>query len=145
MVFFVKEFDELTTGELYEIIKSRTEIFLLEQQIVCQDLDDVDYESIHCFFRQGERVTAYLRAFLSKESPETAIIGRVLTLDHGKGYGKALMEKSMEEIKQRFSCRRISLHAQKQAVGFYEKLGFSVASDEFLEEGVVHVTMVQML
>ncbi len=145
MDFFVKEFDELTAGELYEIIKSRTEIFLLEQQIVCQDLDDVDYESIHCFFRQGERVTAYLRAFLSKENPETAIIGRVLTLDHGKGYGKALMEKSMEEIKQRFSCHRISLHAQKQAVGFYEKLGFSVASDEFLEEGVVHVTMVQML
>ena len=139
MNFIVKSFSELTLTELYEIIKSRAEIFLLEQNIICQDLDDTDYESLHCFFFDGKRVTAYLRAFSSESDVVT--IGRVLTLEHGKGLGGELMKRSIEEIKKRFVCKKISMHAQKHAVGFYEKLGFCTVSDEFLEAGVVHVTM----
>ncbi len=139
MKFIVKEFSELSATELYEIIKSRAEIFLLEQNIVCQDLDDTDYNSLHCFFFDGKRVTAYLRAFSSAE--DTVTIGRVLTLKHGQGLGSELMKKSIEEIQKRFACKKISVHAQKQAAQFYEKLGFSVVSDEFLEEGVIHITM----
>lgn len=139
MKFISKEFSELSAAELYEIIKSRTEIFLLEQNIVCQDLDDTDYKSLHCFFFDGKRVTAYLRAFSSDE--DTVTIGRVLTLKHGEGLGSELMKRSIEEIQKRFSCKKISVHAQKQAAGFYEKLGFCVVSDEFLEEGVIHITM----
>ena len=139
MEFTAKSFSELTTTELYEIIKSRSEIFLLEQNIICQDMDDVDYNALHCFFFDGKRVTAYLRAFCMAE--DTVTVGRVLTLEHGKGLGRKLLEKSIAEIKNRFSCKKISLHAQKHASGFYEKLGFNIVSDEFLEEGVVHVTM----
>ncbi len=139
MNFIVKTFKELTTDELYEIIKSRTEIFLLEQRIICQDLDDVDKMSLHCFFQDGERVVAYLRAFKSGE--EEAIIGRVLTLQHKKGTGSRLMEKSMDEIKKYFKVKKICVHAQKQAEKFYEKMGFKTVSGEYLEEGVVHVTM----
>ncbi len=139
MKLVAKSFSELSLTELYEIIKSRSEIFLLEQNIVCQDLDDVDYKSLHCFFFDGKRVTAYLRAFFLDE--DTAVIGRVLTLKHGKGLGSELMKKSIEEIKRRCSCKKISIHAQKQAVDFYKKIGFHITSDEFLEEGVVHVTM----
>lgn len=139
MNFYVKKFSELSLKELYEIIKSRSEVFLLEQNIVCQDLDDVDYESLHCFFSDGKRVEAYLRAFCSGE--DVATIGRVLTLEHGKGLGSELMRRSIPEIKKLFGCKKISVHAQKQAIGFYEKMGFSIVSDEFLEEGVVHVTM----
>ena len=62
MQFKVKRFGELTTAELYEILKSRSEIFLLEQNIVCQDMDDVDYDSLHCFLQENGRITAYLRA-----------------------------------------------------------------------------------
>ena len=139
MDFIVKEFSQLSAVELYEIIKSRTEIFLLEQNIVCQDLDDVDYNSIHCFFYDGKRVTAYLRAFPAGD--DAVLIGRVLTLEHGKGTGSELMKKSIKEIQRRFSCNKIVVHAQKQAVGFYEKFGFKIVSDEYLEEGVVHVNM----
>jgi len=135
----VKSFSELSLEELYEIIKSRSEIFLLEQNIVCQDLDDVDYNSVHCFFYDDKRVIAYLRAFALDN--DTVTIGRVLTLEHRKGLGSELMKKSIEEIQKRFQCKKISLHAQKQAVEFYKKLGFHITSDEFLEEGVVHVTM----
>jgi len=139
MNFIAKTFSELSLTELYEIIKSRSEIFLLEQNIVCQDLDDVDYNSLHCFFFDGKRVTAYLRAF--RLDKDVVTIGRVLTLEHGKGVGSELMRRSMEEIQRRLPCKKISIHAQKQAVEFYKKLGFCVVSDEFLEEGVVHVTM----
>ena len=141
MAFKAKKFDELSLNELYEILKSRTEIFLLEQSIVCQDMDDVDYNSLHCFMWQNGRVIAYLRAFCEEENSKTVTVGRVLTLNHGEGIGTMLMQKSMEEIKKQFDCNKITLHAQKQASGFYEKLGFVTVSDEFLEEGVIHISM----
>ena len=139
MNFVKKTFSELTVDELYEILKSRAEVFLLEQNIVCQDLDDMDRSSLHCFFTDKNRVVAYLRAFSVSE--DTVKIGRVLTLEHGKGLGSKLMKKSFEEIKNHFGARTICVHAQKQAAGFYEKMGFETVSDEYLEEGIVHVTM----
>ena len=139
--FTAKTFDKLSTSELYEIMKSRAEIFLLEQNIICQDLDDVDYKSLHCFFIDEKRVTGYLRAFMSDEENKTVTVGRVLALKHRNGMGTELMNKSIEAIKKHFACEKITVHAQKQAVGFYEKIGFVTASDEFLKEGVVHVTM----
>jgi len=136
---FSKQFSELTLTELYEIIKSRAEIFLLEQKIICQDLDDMDYESLHCFFKYGKRVTAYLRAFSMDD--ETVKVGRVFTLEHKKGLGRNLMNESISEIKRVFNCKKIVVHAQKQAEGFYKKIGFNTVSDEFIEEGIIHVTM----
>ena len=139
MEFFAKEFLMLSQYELYEILKSRAEIFLLEQNIICQDMDDVDKDSLHCYFAKDGRVIAYLRAF--KTAEDTVTVGRVLTLEHGKGHGTKLMEHSITEIKKHFGCKKISLHAQKRSAGFYEKLGFSATSGEFLEAGVVHITM----
>ncbi len=141
MEFKSKFFDELSTAQLYEILKSRSEIFLLEQNIICQDMDDEDYNSLHCFITDGKRVVAYLRAFADKNDNDSVIVGRVLTLVRKKGMGRELMKKSIEEVRKQFACTKICVHAQKQAVGFYEKIGFETVSDEFLEEGVVHVTM----
>ena len=139
MEFIAKEFSELSLWELYEILKSRAEVFLLEQGIICQDLDDMDKESLHCFFTDGKRVTACLRAF--KTGVDEVKIGRVLTLEHKNGLGRELMSQSFEEIKRYFDCRKIVVHAQTRSAGFYEKMGFSVTSDEFLEENVPHVIM----
>lgn len=140
MNLIAKKFSDLSAEEVYEIIKSRTEVFLLEQNIICQDLDDMDYVCLHCFFKDGKRVVAYMRAYEGEEA-NTVSIGRVLTLEHGRGTGRELIEKSIAKIKECFNCTKLSLHAQKNAIGFYEKLGFSIVSDEFLEEGVIHVTM----
>lgn len=140
MELIIKKFSELSTSELYEILKSRLEIFMLEQNIICQDLDDVDYVSTHYFFADGGRVVAYLRAFEGEREYEL-VMGRVLTLVHKQGTGSELMIKAIEHIKNATDYKKVSLHAQKSAVGFYEKLGFIIASPEFLEEGVVHVTM----
>ncbi len=139
MIFNAKTFDELINSELYEIIRSRAKVFLLEQKIMCLDADGVDYDSLHCFVTDGNEVTAYLRAF--SVGDDTVSVGRVLTLHHGRGDGKQLMEKSIKAIKKHFNCKKITLHAQKHVQGFYKKLGFKTVSDEFMEEGVVHVIM----
>lgn len=143
MEFFALDFDSLNTIQLYEIIKSRTEVFLLEQNIVCQDLDDVDYVSTHIFFFDADRVTAYLRAYYIDDN--TVQIGRVLTLFHNQGYGRDLMQKALEYIKENMPCSTICLHSQKHAEGFYEKFGFKTTSPEFMEEGVPHITMELLL
>ena len=141
MNLIAKKFEELDIAELYEILKARAEIFIMEQNIHYQDMDNVDYKSLHCFFMEENKVIAYLRAFYQEDKNDIVRIGRVLTLRHGNGIGRELMEKSIVAIKEKMKCKKISMDAQKHAVGFYEKFGFQVVSDDFLEEGVVHVVM----
>ena len=144
MVFISKMFSELTPAELYEILKSRTEVFLLEQNIVCQDLDDLDYSSVHIFCEDGKKVTSYLRGFYIDNEKTTVKIGRVLTINRNKGDGRKIMEKAIDYFRKD-GASEITVNAQKQAAGFYEKLNFRVCSEEFLEEGVVHIKMKLML
>ena len=141
MNLIAKKFEELDIAELYEILKARAEIFIIEQNIHYQDLDNIDYKSLHCFFMEGNKVIAYLRAFYQEDNNDIVRIGRVLTLKHGNGIGRELMEKSITAIKEKMKCKKIIMDAQKHAVGFYEKFGFQVVSDDFLEEGVVHAVM----
>ena len=75
----IKFFDELTTRELYEIARARTEIFLMEQRIVCQDLDRVDYDSLHCFLEEDGKLLACdtpdaIKQSVSADSMEAAFI-----------------------------------------------------------------------
>lgn len=141
MCFSAKEFNELTAAEMYEILKARTEIFIMEQNIRYQDCDDVDYDSLHCFIEENNKVVAYLRAFYKDDDKNTVKVGRVLTVKHGIGLGKELLKKSIPAIKDKMKCNKIYMDAQKHAVGFYEKAGFKIVSGEFLEEGIVHVAM----
>lgn len=141
MELISKEFKELNTVELYEILKTRSEIFLIEQNIHYQDMDNVDYNSLHCFFMKNGRVIAYLRAFYQEDGEDVVKIGRVLTLEHGKGIGKELLEKSINAIKEKMKCKKIIMDAQKYAAGFYEKFGFKTVSNDYLEEGIVHIQM----
>ena len=139
MIFISKFFDELTARELYEIVRARQEIFLMEQNIVCRDFDGVDYDALHCFLWESDRVCAYLRAYRGEDGE--VHIGRVLSITHGVGLGKRLMIESMPIIKEKFGCDSISLHSQCHAEGFYKKLGFKAVGEVFLEEGIEHVKM----
>ena len=141
MNLITKKFEELNTIELYEILKARSAIFNMEQNIHYQDMDDIDYKSLHCFFLEENKIVAYLRAFYEGDGTEVVKVGRVLTLKHGNGAGKELMEKSIIAIKDIMKCKKIIMDAQKYAAGFYEKFGFKTVSDDFLEEGIVHVAM----
>ena len=138
MEFKAKLFNELSARELYEIVRARQEIFLMEQRIVCRDFDGVDYNALHCFLWEDNKVVAYMRAFMHDGEIR---LGRFLTVRHGEGLGRRLMELSLPIVKASFNCDKISFHAQKHAEGFYLKLGFKTVSDVFLEEGIEHVEM----
>lgn len=135
----IKTFDELTAKEVYEILKSRAEVFVKEQKITYVDEDDVDYRSWHVFAMEDGRVTAYLRAF--KDGKDTVKIGRVLTLVHGKGTGTQLMKYAVSQLKDKAGCKKIIMDAQSHAISFYQRLGFTITSEEYLEEGIPHVDM----
>ena len=139
MNWTIKTFDELTGREIYEILRSRAEVFVKEQKINCVDPDGVDYKSWHIFAMEGDRVCAYLRAF--KDGEDTIKIGRVLTLVHGKGTGTQLMKYAISELKAKTGCKKIIMDAQSHAISFYQRLGFTITSEEYLEEGIPHVDM----
>ena len=141
MNLVVKYFNELTTKELYELLKARATIFVVEQNCIYQDLDDIDYNSLHIFYEKDEKVVAYLRVYQRKNEKNVVQIGRVLTLEHGTGLGRKIMEVSIQTIKEKTNAKEIFIEAQKYATGFYEKFGFKVVSNEFLEDGIPHVAM----
>ncbi len=134
-----KFFEELSTAELFEIVRSRFEIFVLEQNMHCREFDDTDYTALHGFLEKDGTVMAYLRLFETEAG--VVKIGRVLSLVHGVGLGRQLMLAAIEKAKERFECRKIIVHAQKRAEGFYQKLGFKTVSESYMEDGVLHVTM----
>ena len=139
MTFFAKFFDELTPGELHGILRARAQIFIAEQGMHYVDPDDVDFRSLHIFGVEDGRVVAYLRAF--SVGTDAVKIGRVLTLTHGMGHGKSLMNYAIGTIPKKLPCKKLVMDAQTHALPFYEKLGFVVTSEEYLEEGVPHVDM----
>lgn len=138
----IKSFEELTLKELYEILKVRSEIFVVEQNIVYQDCDDIDYRSFHVFYKdEEERVTAYLRLFYKLDEPGTVKVGRVLTRTHGHGLGGKILNDGIEFAFKNMDATRLLMDAQEYAIGFYEKYGFRVISDRFIEEDIYHVEM----
>ena len=142
MKLVAKYFDELTTSELYEILKARAAIFVVEQNCAYQDLDDIDYKSMHVFYEEDGKVLAYLRIFQRESEQKTAQIGRVLTMTHGIGLGGKILHEAVRLTKENLHPERIYIEAQCYAVGFYQREGFEVCSDEFLEDGILHVEMV---
>ena len=141
MTFQAKYFEELTTAELYEILRVRAEIFVVERNCVYQDLDGTDQNGLHIFLEESGRILAYMRAFLKKGETNTVQIGRVLTAEHGKGFGGQILKEGIRVIREQFRPEKMYLEAQCYAVGFYEREGFRVCSGEFLEDGIPHVEM----
>ncbi len=135
----IKRFDELTTDELYRILQVREEIFVLEQKCFYQDVDDIDRVSLHVFEEDNGVIGGYLRAYQKDE--KTVQIGRVLIRQRGLGLGKKLMEDGIDAVCERMRPERICIEAQEYAIGFYEKLGFCVTSDVFMDAGIPHVAM----
>ena len=144
MKFYVKRFADLTVSELYEILKTRFEIFVIEQECLYPDLDDKDQDAYHvfCLNEQG-RVAACLRVFWNDEAAGVAQIGRVVTLEHGKGVGGQLLRCGIRVAEERFHAKKIYLEAQQYAIGYYAREGFRVVSDAFIEDGIPHVKMIR--
>ena len=143
MMFISKKFNELSAAELYEILRARVSVFVVEQNCPYPELDGVDYDSLHIYYEDNGKVMAYMRAYVME--PGVVRMGRVLTVERGTGLGGKLLKEGIQEICEKFSPKYIYIEAQCYAIGFYQREGFVVCSDEFLEDGIPHVKMILKL
>lgn len=140
-----KAFDELTNTELYEILQLRSEIFVVEQNCVYNDLDGLDQKAWHLYATENDHIIGYVRLSKPGTRFKTASIGRVVTREayRRKGISTLLMKKAIEHIEEEWGENMISLSAQKYLRIFYESLGFKVVSDVYLEDGIPHFKMLK--
>ena len=136
-----KSFHELTTDELYELLRVRSEVFVVEQNCVYQDLDGDDKNSIHLWLKVADKVVALARVCPAGTHMQEVSIGRVITTERGKGYGKQIMLYAIETAKEHFNATQIDLEAQEYAKGFYESVGFKQSSETFMLDGIPHIKM----
>ncbi|MCQ2189751.1 MAG: GNAT family N-acetyltransferase [Paludibacteraceae bacterium] len=136
-----KTFNELSVDELYELLRVRSEVFVVEQNCVCQDIDNDDQKAIHLWITVNDRVVALARVFPAGIHLKEISIGRVITTVRGKGYGKQIMLFAIDTAVKEFNATRIEIEAQEYAKGFYEKVGFKQSSDTFLLDGIDHIKM----
>ncbi|MDC9722027.1 MAG: GNAT family N-acetyltransferase [Urechidicola sp.] len=140
----IKVFSELTTTELYQILRLRSEVFVVEQDCVYQDIDDKDQQAIHLFISDEKEVIAYTRLFAPGLYFDTASIGRVVvSLKHRKGsLGHQIMDASVKVVQQKFNTSKITISAQTYLKKFYESHGFVKEGNEYLEDGIPHIKMI---
>ena len=136
-----RRFSDLTIEELYGILRVRSEVFVTGQKCLYVDPDGRDFGSVQVFASKGERIIGCLRIY-GKEAGVVQI-GRVAVIEslRGTGVGRMMMRQAISHVMENLTDEKIYLEAQTYAIGFYEKLGFRVISDEFLDEGIPHKGM----
>ena len=140
MNWILKHFTELSNRELYEILRVRVSVFVVEQTCPYQEIDEADFDAYHLFLTdESGHIRAYLRIF--EKDAEFVRLGRILTTERGTGLGLKLLFEGMRVAEELYGKRRFYIEAQSYAIGFYEKAGFRVVSEEFLEDGIPHVKM----
>jgi ElaA protein len=138
----IKRFEELTVQELYEILKIRVAVFVVEQNCPYQEIDGKDTSSLHVFLREGGAIKAYLRVVPKGVTFEDVVsIGRVLTTERGKGYGGRILLEGIKAARELLGGDTLKIEAQTYAKGYYEKAGFRQSSEEFMEDGIPHIEM----
>lgn len=136
-------FAQLTPTVLYEIMKARQEVFTVEQEILYNDLDDVDFHAWHtCVWHEGH-VVCYARTYCEESGSGVVHIGRVLTAKDFRRQHIAthVMQEAIKVAAEQFNVAEVMVHAQSYIVDFYKSLGFVVCSDEFIEADIPHYAM----
>jgi ElaA protein len=141
----IKAFDQLTVYELYEVLKLRSEVFVVEQNCVFLDQDDKDQKCYHLMLYSDDQLVGYSRLVPAGLSYTEMAIGRVVTSPsaRGKGMGRIVMELAIEYCHKLFGPGDIRLGAQTYALGFYASLGFVAEGDTYDEDGIEHIEMVR--
>jgi len=141
----VKRFNELSTEELYQILRLRSEVFVVEQDCVYQDVDNKDQKALHVIGIKNDEVVAYTRIFKPGDYFDNVSIGRVVVSQNQRKYGlgKQIMQASLAAIDQRFPDKPIEISAQSYLLKFYTELGFNAIGEEYLEDGIPHRRMLK--
>lgn len=147
IIWKVKTFSELTTDELYAILKIRQEVFVVEQTCWYLDADGSDQLAIHLFAEDAAKIIAYLRIFPKGIKYKEASIGRVLSSSsaRGKNFGKTLVGFGIEIILNQLGSKSIRISAQDYLIHFYESFGFTDTGKKYLEDDIPHTEMILQL
>lgn len=139
-----KIYSELSKDELYQILQLRSEVFVVEQDCVYQDIDFKDQKAMHVLGFKNEKLVAYTRIFKPGDYFENASIGRVVVAKKERinGYGHLIFEASVNAIKEFLKEERIKISAQKYLKKFYESHNFKQIGEEYLEDNIPHIAMI---
>ena len=138
-----KTFKELTTQELYDLLQLRSEVFVVEQDCVYQDVDGKDQKALHVIGCKKGKIVAYTRLFKPGDYFEEASIGRVVVAENERQYkyGYDIMEASIKAVKEYYNVTAIKISAQCYLKRFYNNLKFTEVGEQYLEDGIPHIAM----
>ena len=139
----IKRFEALTTTELYDLLQLRSEVFVVEQNCVYQDIDYKDQKALHLIGEDNGQMVAYARLFKPKDYFDEASIGRVVVKPtyRDKKMGHILMREAIYFIKSQFNQTKITISAQLYLKKFYESHDFIQTSETYLEDDIPHIQM----
>ena len=140
----VKSFEQLDTTELYNLLQLRSEVFVVEQDCVYQDMDGKDQKALHVLGYHNNILTAYTRIFPPGDYFEQASIGRVVVRESERQhrYGYDIMKASIEAVENYYNSSIIKISAQTYLKRFYNNLNFFEVGEEYLEDGIPHIAMI---
>ncbi len=142
-----KHHSELTVPELYQLLQLRSQVFVVEQHCVYQDVDgeDLHSDNRHLMGWRNGALVAYARILIHDEPPHPVVIGRVVVdpAVRGEKLGYQLMEQALASCERHFSGRGVYLGAQAHLQHFYHSFGFMPVTDVYDEDGIPHIGMVR--
>lgn len=143
LTFKIKRFNELSLSELYQLLKLRSEVFVVEQNCVYQDIDGKDEKALHVLGFYENEIVAYSRLFNKGNYFDEASIGRVIISEkvRDKKWGHDLMKFSIEAIEKEYHTSHITISAQEHLKKFYEAHQFVQTSEMYLEDDIPHIQM----
>lgn len=143
MKFEFKQFSDLSPSDLYDILQLRSEIFVVEQNCIYNDLDGLDKDAVHQYFKREGEIVAYSRLLKSGTRFLEYSIGRVVVKqsERGTGLGIEMMEAAKRYIVNEWGATKIKVSAQSYLQRFYENLGFEIVTEMYLEDGIPHYGM----
>ena len=145
MGFEIKKFEQLSLLELYEIIKLRQEVFIVEQNCPYHDCDGNDTDAWHVFYKENGHVAACLRILKKGVTFDETAIGRFVVRKNlrKRGVGRRMMEISIDFIENQLKTPPIKMQAQSYLLDFYKSFGFTEISGEYIEDGIPHYDLLR--
>jgi ElaA protein len=144
MIWKTIKYDDLTLEQLYMIMAVRQEVFVVEQNCPYLDADDKDQHCYHVLGYEEDKLIAYARLVPQGISYDDSVsVGRILTTARGRGrhIGMELVRFSIEETHRLFQPKKITISAQCYLIKFYQKFGFQIVGEEYLEDDIPHIKM----